>query len=48
MLINLLTSNPVLVMISPDGNVDAENLADCDGKTVRELRSEGRAYDFSE
>ncbi len=41
-----LTSNPVLVTISPDGRVDAPNLADCDGKTVAELRSAGRAFDF--
>ena len=42
-----LTSNPVLIMISPDGRVAAENLDDCDGKTVAELRDEGRAFDFS-
>ncbi len=42
-----LTSNPVLVTISTDGRVDAKNLADCDGKTVAELRGEGRAFDFS-
>ena len=41
-----LTSNPVLVKISPDGTVSAENLADCDSKTVAELRDEGRAFDF--
>jgi len=42
-----LTSNPVLVTITVDGLVEAENLADCDGKTVAELRDEGRAFDFS-
>lgn len=42
-----LTSNPVLVTITPDGRVQAKNLADCDGKTVTELRDEGRAFDFS-
>lgn len=41
-----LTSNPVLVTISPDGRVSAPNLADCDGKSVAELRKEGRAFDF--
>ncbi|MEL6448346.1 MAG: hypothetical protein AAFQ62_10415 [Pseudomonadota bacterium] len=41
-----LTSNPVLVTISPDGRVSAPNLADCDGKTVAELRKAGRAFDF--
>ncbi len=42
-----LTSNPVLITITPDGRVEAENLEDCDGKTVAELRDEGRAFDFS-
>jgi hypothetical protein len=43
-----LTSNPVLVTITADGRVEAKNLADCDGKTVAELRDEGRAFDFSQ
>ena len=42
-----LTSNPVLVTVSEDGIVNAENLADCDGKTVAELRDEGRAFNFA-
>lgn len=42
-----LTSNPVLVTIATDGRVKAENLVDCDGKTVAELRDAGRAFDFS-
>lgn len=42
-----LTSNPVLITITPDGRIAAENLEDCDGKTVAELRDEGRAFDFS-
>ncbi len=41
-----LTSNPVLVTITTSGRVEAENLADCDGRTVAELREEGRAFDF--
>lgn len=41
-----LTSNPVLVTISPEGRVSAPNLADCDGKTIADLRKEGRAFDF--
>ena len=41
-----LTSNPVLVTITTDGLVEADNLKDCDGKTVAELRDEGRAFDF--
>jgi len=42
-----LTSNPVLVTITADGQVRAENLVDCDGRTIAELREEGRAFDFS-
>lgn len=42
-----LTSNPVLVIVSIDGRVEARNLADCNGKSVIELRDEGRAFDFS-
>lgn len=41
-----LTSNPVLVTISPDGRIAAPNLADCDGKSVEALREAGRAFDF--
>ena len=41
-----LTSNPILVTITTDGLVDAKNLEDCDGKTVDELRAEGRASEF--
>ncbi len=41
-----LTSNPVLVSITTEGLVQAENLADCDGKTAAELRDAGRAFDF--
>lgn len=41
-----LTSNPVLVKIATNGRVEAKNLKDCDGKTVAELRKEGRAFDF--
>ncbi|MEL7296940.1 MAG: hypothetical protein AAGJ86_04710 [Pseudomonadota bacterium] len=43
-----LTSNPVLVTISADGVVTADNLKNCDGKTVAELRAAGRAYNFSQ
>ena len=42
-----LTSNPVLVTVTTEGRVEAENLADCDGKSVAELREAGRAFDFS-
>jgi hypothetical protein len=43
-LYNSLTSNPVLVTISPQGVVDAENLADCDGKTAASLRAGGACF----
>ena len=41
-----LTSNPVLVTVDPDGRLQAKNLADCDGKSVDELRELGRAFDL--
>lgn len=41
-----LTSNPVLVTIKVDGLLEGKNLADCDGKTIAELREAGRAFDF--
>ncbi|MEL7025535.1 MAG: hypothetical protein AAGL69_17495 [Pseudomonadota bacterium] len=41
-----LTSNPVVLVVKPDGVVDAENLADCDNRSVAELRETGRARDF--
>ncbi|MEO0364943.1 MAG: hypothetical protein AAF265_05550 [Pseudomonadota bacterium] len=41
-----LTSNPVVLVVQPDGVVDAENLADCDNRSVAELRKTGRARDF--
>ncbi len=42
-----LTSNPVLVIVSREGRIAARNLADCDGKTIAELRDAGRAFNFS-
>lgn len=33
------------VVVSPAGRLNAENLADCDGKTIAVLRSAGRAFD---
>lgn len=41
-----MTSSPVLIQVEADGTVTADNLADCDGRTIAELRSEGRAVDF--
>lgn len=43
-----LTSNPVLVVVTTDGRVEAKNLSDCDGRTVADLRAEGRAFNFSQ
>lgn len=42
-----LTSNPVLITITPDGKVSAPNLDDCDGKNVKELWEAGRAANFN-
>ena len=42
-----LTSNPVLITVTPDGKVSAPNLDDCDGKQVSELFKSGRAANFS-
>lgn len=39
-----LTSDPVVLMVSPDGMIDGANLADCDGRSVDSLREEGRAF----
>ncbi len=33
------------VTVSADGTLKAENLADCDGKTVADLRRAGQAFD---
>lgn len=41
-----LTSNPVLITITPDGKVSAPNLDDCDGKSVDDLWKAGRAANF--
>lgn len=41
-----LTSSPVLLTVEADGRVRAENLADCDGRSVAELRKSGRAFDY--
>ena len=42
-----LTSNPVLITITPDGKVSAPNLGDCDGKQIKDLWDAGRAANFS-
>ncbi|MEM6709468.1 MAG: hypothetical protein AAF648_11835, partial [Pseudomonadota bacterium] len=42
-----LTANPILITIEGDGQVVAPNLADCDGKSLSELRRAGQAADFA-
>ena len=42
-----LTANPILITIEQDGRVIAPNLADCDGKSLSELRRAGQAADFA-
>ena len=42
-----LTSNPILITIDGNGRVQAPNLADCDGRTVADLRRSGQAADFA-
>jgi hypothetical protein len=39
-----LTSDPVVLLVSDDGIIDGDNLADCDGRSVDSLREEGRAF----
>ena len=39
-----LTSDPVVILVRPDGVVEGQNLADCGGKTIDELFRDGRAF----
>lgn len=39
-----LTSDPVVLLVSPGGIIDGRNLADCDGRSIQSLRDEGRAF----
>lgn len=39
-----LTSDPVVIIVSNDGVLNAANLADCDGRSVEELLESGRAF----
>lgn len=43
-----LTANPVVLLIGADGEVRGENLSDCNGRTVTELRRQGKAFDVVE
>jgi hypothetical protein len=42
-----LTSDPVVLVVDAEGRIRGRNLADCDGRTVDELRAEGRAIDLT-
>ncbi len=37
---------PISLTINAKGVIDARNIQECNGKTVRELRAAGRAFDF--
>lgn len=40
------TSDPVVLLVSEDGVIDGANLADCNGRTIKSLQEEGRAFSF--
>ncbi len=42
-----LTSDPVVLIVDADNVVNGENLANCDGRPVKDLRDEGRAVNWS-
>lgn len=39
-----LTSDPVVIIVSSEGVLNAANLADCDGRSVEDLLDVGRAF----
>ncbi len=39
-----LTSDPVVLIVSAVGIIDASNLADCDGRNIKDLVAAGRAF----
>ena len=39
-----LTSDPVVLIVSADGIINASNLAECDGRDINELLQAGRAF----
>lgn len=39
-----LTSDPVVLIVAPNGIINASNLADCDGRDIAELIEQGRAF----
>jgi hypothetical protein len=42
-----LTSDPVVLVVDVEGRIRGRNLADCDGRSVSELRAEGRTVDLA-
>ncbi len=38
--------SPIQLTVGADGRVEAGKIAECHGKTLRELRADGRAFDF--
>lgn len=39
-----LTSDPVVLIVSANGIIQASNLADCDGRDISDLFATGRAF----
>ncbi len=39
-----LTSDPVVLIVSANGIIQASNLADCDGRDIQDLFDTGRAF----
>ncbi len=39
-----LTSDPVVIIVTTEGILQASNLADCDGRPITELLESGRAF----
>jgi hypothetical protein len=42
-----LTSGPVILIVAPDGLINAPNLIDCDGRSIFDLVDAGRAFDLT-
>ena len=38
-----LTSDPVVIIVNSEGVLEAPNLADCDGRSINDLLTRGRA-----
>jgi len=42
-----LTSDPVVLVVNAEGTISGRNLADCDGRTLETLASEGRVFELT-